>query len=142
VTYTNTKNGQTRSSALPHVVAQALRELGQGSPDERVMPHGERWCTSAINQALERAADKAGVRRLYTHSVGRHAFAARLLRQGKSLKFVQSAGGWETLEIVARHYGHLEQSDLRSAVQDSSADLERLMSGDAVVVPFKRKDVG
>lgn len=61
------------------------------------------------------------------HKLGRHAFATRLLRDGFSLKYVQEAGGWKTIEVVANTYGHLEQKEVTVAVHKvGNAFIERI----------------
>ncbi len=50
------------------------------------------------------------------HSLGRHAFATRLLRKGFSLQYVKDAGGWATIEMVSERYGHLEKKEVTVAV--------------------------
>lgn len=45
------------------------------------------------------------------HEIGRHAFATRMLRAGYSLQYVKDAGGWKSIEVLSRLYGHLERKD-------------------------------
>ncbi len=52
-----------------------------------------------------------------SHRIGRHAFPARLLRDGHSLKLVQEAGGWKAARMVSDHYGHLERSQISAAIK-------------------------
>jgi len=47
----------------------------------------------------------------------------RLLAEGKSLKFVQQAGGWASIQIVAETYGHLEQTHLEGALRETGDGL-------------------
>jgi integrase len=73
---------------------------------------------SNIARDLRAAAKKAGVRYFSTHPIGRHSFATRLLREGKSLKFVKDAGGWATIKMVADRYGHLEKREVDEEVNE------------------------
>jgi integrase len=127
-----TKNNTARRVVLPPVVLQALRlladEYGQKA-DERVFGYASRW---SVNQAIARACKRAGLPYLSSHKVGRHAFAARLLRQGHSIKLVQEAGGWKVARMVTDHYGHLEASQVDDALS---------RSGDVFQIADMRKEV-
>ena len=145
-----TKTGVPRKLPLAPVLMQALTRLAAdsgGHPNDRVFGYTARW---SVNQAIERACDRAnlaaGAIRLekvpgkterkrvilgslaveyYTsHRVGRHAFAARLLREGHSLKLVQEAGGWKVARMVTDHYGHMERSQIDDAVRQSGSGLK------------------
>lgn len=70
-----------------------------------------------ITRDLRKACARAGLDYYAPHTLGRHAFASRLLRMGYSLKFVQEAGRWESIRIVADTYGHLEQSHVTADVR-------------------------
>ena len=131
-----TKTGQARRVPLAPVLVQALEralvELVKemdGGP--RVFGYAARW---SVNQAIERVCRRAGLRVLSSHKVGRHAFAARLLAQGQSLKLVRDAGGWATIQVVSESYGHLEQQAIDEAVRSAGASLPAL--------PDRRKDKG
>lgn len=106
-----TKNGKPREVALAPIVIDALLALKRG--DGAVFGFAARW---SVNQALERACKRGGLPYFSSHKIGRHAFAARLLKAGHSTRLVQVAGGWSNIGIVAEHYGHLEQSDVDHAV--------------------------
>lgn len=139
---------------LVETLRRALVELVKdidGSP--RLFGYSSRW---SVNQAIERVCDRvneqAGCIRfevarrnakgravyrkvqlgtnvmpaLSSHKVGRHAFAARLLAQGQSLKLVQDAGGWATIQVVSESYGHLEQQAIDDAVRGAGASLPAL----------------
>jgi site-specific recombinase XerD len=66
-----------------------------------------------------------------SHKIGRHAFAARLLRQGKTLKEVQEAGGWskKSYRLLAEIYGQLEQSAVDASVRSADTNLARILDG-------------
>lgn len=50
------------------------------------------------------------------HEIGRHAFATRMLRAGYSLQYVKDAGGWKSIEVLSRIYGHLERKEWTTGV--------------------------
>lgn len=62
--------------------------------------------------ALTHACKKAGVPKFGFHAAGRHSFATRALKAGKSTKWVKEAGGWDSIRSLDR-YLHLEQSEVR-----------------------------
>ena len=64
-----------------------------------------------------------------SHKIGRHAFAARLLREGHSLRVVQDAGGWKVARMVTDHYGHLERSQVDAAVSSAGTNLAHVDIG-------------
>lgn len=39
-----------------------------------------------------------------------------MLRAGYSTEYVRSAGGWATIEMVSKRYGHLEKREVTTAV--------------------------
>jgi hypothetical protein len=51
---------------------------------------------------------EAKVRYHMAKDAGWHAFVTKNLEAGKSLKWVQDAGRWKTLKVVAEKYGHVE----------------------------------
>lgn len=87
-----------------------------GSP--RMVPLPEGWeypaggwgytSTQGVGAALRRAHKAAGLPYRDGHELGRHAFAARFLKAGGSLKALKEAGGWKKLAVVDGIYGHLE----------------------------------
>jgi integrase len=122
-----TKNGTSRVVDLAAPVATALHAIRPPTPERaaRVFGYAARW---SVNQAIERACARAGIPYLSSHSIGRHAFAARLLRQGHSLKLVQEAGGWKAARMVSDHYGHLERSQVSAAIKNSGTNLTQAPS--------------
>jgi integrase len=123
-----TKSGKSRRLSLAPVLVEALRRCLEETVAEidgtvRVFGYAQRY---SVNQAIERVCAKAGLPYLSSHQVGRHTFAARLLRQGNSLKLVQDAGGWATIQIVSEVYGHLEQQQVDEAVRAAGAGVPAL----------------
>lgn len=126
-----TKGGEPREVALAPAVIKALTAIaGERKADQAVFGYASRF---SARQAIERAirrhdrhAEKNGLEPLpplSAHQIGRHGFAARLLKQGHSLKVVQEAGGWASIAIVAQHYGHLERSAVDAAVTGAGTNL-------------------
>lgn len=123
-----TKTGGSRRLPLAPVLVDALRaaieDCAKTIGDEpRVFGYADRW---SVNQAIERVAKRAGIRPLSSHKVGRHAFAARLLAQGRSLQTVRGAGGWASIQIVSEVYGHLEEQAIDEAVRAAGASVPKL----------------
>ncbi len=125
-----TKNGKPREVALAPIVIDALLKLKRG--EGSVFGYAARW---SVNQAIERACRRAGLPYYSSHKIGRHSFAARLLRAGHSTRLVQVAGGWSTIGIVAEHYGHLEQTEVDRAVASVGTHLTHIdkASGENVI---------
>jgi integrase len=120
---TITKNGKPRKVALADAVLHALRRLAEDAPGAGpVFGYADRW--SARN-AIVRASRRAGVEYMSSHKLGRHAFAARLLRDGHSLPVVTAAGGWASSSMVSQVYGHLEQSHVDDAVRKAALALPK-----------------
>ena len=116
-----TKNGEARTVALANPVIRALADI-PGNKDETQRVFGFSNRHSAI-QAVRRHAESQGLEYIRPHRMGRHAFAARLLKAGHSLKLVQDAGGWKTIRMVAENYGHLEKQHVDDAVRGASTNL-------------------
>jgi integrase len=119
-----TKNGSPRKIVLAQLVYEALLPLRH--TEGKLFGIADRF---AFNKALELACKRAGMRVFTTHELGRHAFAARLLRQGQTLKGLQEAGGWSpaSLPMLARVYGHLEQKAVDGAIRAADTDLARAL---------------
>ena len=116
----HTKNGSLCDLAPPAMDAISFLRLPNCNPAERVFGYAYR---RSVNKAIERACLKAKAPYLSSHRIGRHAFAARLLREGHSLKLVQEAGGWKVARMVSDHYGHLERTQVSAAVKAAGTNL-------------------
>ena len=97
-----------KTKIVPEVVAAIANAGGSFGYHERNAPR----------KALQAACERAKVEYLTPHQVGRHTFASNLLEMGKSLKFVQDAGGWKSGRLVMDTYGHLEQSEVQSETNE------------------------
>lgn len=126
----HTKNGTTQMVSLPPPLVNVMRQVQTeftGDPvTGRFFGFASRF---TVNQAIERAAKRAGVPYLSSHKIGRHAFAARLLREGNSIRFVQEAGRWKTLRMVADHYGHMERSHIEAGLIESGTRFAQGLPG-------------
>jgi len=116
----DTKNGTARLVPLPPFVNEALCLIDR-KPDEPLFGYTQRF---ALNNMLKRACKRAGVDYLSPHKAGRHAFAARLLRDGNSLKALQEAGGWKSASVVSNTYAHLERAQVERAVRQVSTVID------------------
>lgn len=77
-----------------------------------------KWSASpALCHALRKVCEAAGVPYMKPHSIGRHSFAARLLRDGQSLQLVALAGRWKSIAVVAANYGHMEKSHVHEVMR-------------------------
>jgi integrase len=111
-TVARTKTGQPVVLAIPDYVRTLL-----GMPPKlgrKLFTYGDRH---NVYRDLRKSCKRAVVPYYGTHALGRHAFATRLLREGKSLKFVADAGGWASIKMPAQHYAHLEHSEVQDEVK-------------------------
>lgn len=118
VTIERTKTGVPVVAPLPGIVIDYLRRANTykytgNRANGRLFGYSR--LTSA-HVALKQACKRAKVRHYGFHAIGRHSFATRALKAGKSLKWVQQAGGWKSIKMVADHYAHLEHSDIHRDV--------------------------
>lgn len=170
-TLRKTKNGKSRRVSLAPILVDVLGRwlIDQKlfNLTDAVFGYSGRW---SVNQAIERVCDRVNltagaiawervktatgnprkirkvigplaIQYLSSHKVGRHAFAARLLTEGKSLRMVQEAGGWGSIQIVADSYGHLEQSHVDDALRETGNGLLTKM-GSHVPMLAKPGDAG
>jgi integrase len=131
-----TKGGKPRRVPLAAIVVEALLPLrGTTGP---LFGFSSRY---SLNQAIERACKRAKLPYMSSHKIGRHSFAARLLRQGKTLKEVQEAGGWskKSYRLLAEIYGHLEQSQIDAAVRSADTNLAQLMKPTEKIRKIQRR---
>jgi integrase len=115
----DTKAGVPVLVKLSEPVIEAIKAI----PDWRK----QRWLfgtrhRSNIARAISKAAKRAGLRTYGTHAIGRHSFSVRVLKAGKSLKFLMSAGRWASPKMPMVRYGHLEISEVGDAVNEIAAD--------------------
>jgi integrase len=104
-----TKNGEPRMVPLPE--GWEYPEGGWGYDT-----------TQGVGKALRRAHKAAGLPYRDGHELGRHAFAARFLKAGGSIKRLKEAGGWKKLAVVDERYGHLEITEVHDFMRKLSRD--------------------
>lgn len=132
----DSKTGVPFVVSLAEPVLEAIRAI----PDWQK----QKWLFGTCHRSnfardVNKACDAAGVRRFGSHAIGRHSFATRVLRAGKSLAFLKDAGRWATITMPAMRYGHLEQSEVQAAVKDLASQWrEEQQPGDVVSLSAKR----
>jgi integrase len=94
---------------------------GVGQPSKRLFGYASLQSASV---ALRRTCERAGVPYYSFLKVGRHSFATRGLKAGKSIKWLQIAGGWKSHKSLDR-YLHLEQSEVARDVEELGAEWSR-----------------
>ena len=109
----------SRSIALPPFVDEVLKQLPHGKPSASLFGYATRF---SLTRILRRACKRAKVDYFSPHKAGRHAFAARFLKDGNSLKALMEAGGWSSFSSVLR-YAHLEAKMVDKAVAGVSTPL-------------------
>lgn len=98
--------------------------------DPRMVPLPDGWeypaggwgyvTSQGVGKALRAAHKAAGLPYRDGHELGRHAFAARFLKAGGSIKRLKEAGGWKKLSVVDERYGHLEMTDVHDFMRGLS----------------------
>ena len=131
MTYTGLRTGEAlrvkREDCKDGYVTVGITKNGE----PRMVPAPSQWTfpaggfgfstTQGVGRALRRAHVAAQLPYRDGHELGRHAFAARWLGRGNSIKGLKEAGGWKKLAVVDQSYGHLEQT----AVHDVMRELSR-----------------
>lgn len=111
VVIARTKNGRPVKVTLPRLCVEYLRKA-----PERERLFGYETLQGA-HSTLKGICKRHKLKAFGFHSIGRRSFATRLLKQGRSIKHVQKAGGWESIDVLAKHYLHLEQSEVAADVE-------------------------
>ena len=108
-TFSETKNGQTRSVPLPPSVSEMLLSLAETATHVQVFV-GRRGPLKNPGPSFRRACNRAGIEDLRLHDL-RHTYASRLVREGVSLLKVARLLGHRSTRMTER-YAHLQPSDL------------------------------
>lgn len=130
MTYTGLRTGEALRIG-PQDIQDGYALAGRTKNGEpRMVPLPEGWqypeggwgynTTQGVGKALRRAHKAAGLPYRDGHELGRHAFAARFLKAGGSIKRLKEAGGWKKLSVVDDRYGHLEMTDVHDFMRELS----------------------
>ncbi len=130
MTYTGLRTGEALRVAETDI-QDGFALVGRtknGEPRMVPLPEGWEWpsggwgitTTQGVGKALRRAHKAAGLPYRDGHELGRHAFAARFLKAGGSIKRLKEAGGWKKLAVVDERYGHLEMTDVHDFMRELS----------------------
>jgi integrase len=126
-----TKTGVPVVCRLPSLCLDLLSDCdgyyarkGVGQPSKRLFGYASLQSASV---ALRRTCERAGVPYYSFHKCGRHSFATRGLKAGKSIKWLQIAGGWKSHKSLDR-YLHLEQSEVARDVEVMGQEWGKLLS--------------
>jgi integrase len=112
--------GQARVVLVEEVVKMLWDICGEAGTGAKVFPYST---PDSANQVLKKACASVGIPYYSSHKLGRHSFASRILKAGKTLKELQAAGRWETINVPAEIYGHLEQGHVDDVVRGSAGKL-------------------
>ncbi len=112
-----TKNGEPILIDLHTKVTEAFLAMKDWEKRNWLFKDGPS-SQSNVRKDIKKACAAAGQPYFSPHAFGRHAFATRMLRAGYSLEYVRKAGGWRTIEMVSRRYGHLAQSEVTRGVHE------------------------
>ena len=104
-----TKNGDSATVNLVPVLVDILRELP--TSNGHVFGYKDR---RNLYATLRRSCDRAGIKYLGTHQVGRHSFATALEREGWNSKAIADAGGWKSVRLVDETYIHTNDPAARA----------------------------
>jgi hypothetical protein len=109
---------------------EAKRFAVQCTGPRNIRPNSARPpCRQHVRIVRFGQSERVGLPVMTSHQIGRHAFAARLLRQRKTLKEVQEAGGWSvgSMPMLAATYAHLEMSAVEQAVLGADVALRGML---------------
>lgn len=113
------KTGQGQAVPVPPRLVKNLRRLVRENPTGPLFP-GVRVQLDG-NYAWEKDLAAAGIPKVTPEGAAlfhglRHSGTTALVRAGVSLEVVRKMGGWQSLEMLARHYSHLEPLEVRELV--------------------------
>jgi integrase len=130
MTYTGLRTGEALRVSADDVRGGYVHVAKTKNGRPRMVPVPDGWeyptggwglsSSQALGKALKRAHKAAGLPYMDAHQIGRHAFAARFLRAGGSIKALKQAGDWQKLAVVDEIYGHLEQSEVHQFMRELS----------------------
>lgn len=135
MTFTGLRTGEALR-VTPDDVRDGYIHIGKTKNDEpRMVPVPEGWecpaggwgytTSQGVGRALRAAHKAAGLPYRDGHELGRHAFAARWLRNGGGMKGLQVAGNWKKFSIPADIYGHLEINEVHEQMRKLSKGVKK-----------------
>lgn len=104
-----TKNGEAATVNLVPVLVDILKDLP--THNGHVFGYRDR---RNLYDTLRRSCERAGIKYLGTHQVGRHSFATALEREGWNSKAIADAGGWKSVRLVDETYIHTNDPAARA----------------------------
>ena len=104
-----TKNGEAATVNLVPVLVDILKDLP--THNGHVFGYRDR---RNLYDTLRRSCERAGIKYLGTHQVGRHSFATALEREGCNSKAIADAGGWKSARLVDETYIHTNDPAARA----------------------------
>jgi integrase len=132
MSYTGLRTGEALR-VMPGDIRDGFAMVGKTKNGEpRMVPLPEGWAypaggwgyttTQGVGGALRKAHKALGIPYRDGHELGRHAFAARFLKAGGSIKRLKEAGGWKKLAVVDERYGHMEITEVHDFMRGLSAN--------------------
>lgn len=77
------------------------------------------WYTDpkAVNKAMKRVAERAGIEPRTTHSAGRHSFGTNAMSLNVGIKDAMEAGGWKSAKLFMETYVHSQEGGRKVAAK-------------------------
>lgn len=113
------KTGQGQRVPIPQRLVAPLRKLAKERPD------GPLFRGIAVqlkgDYAFDKDLESAGIEKQTRDGVAvfhglRHSGTTAMILAGISLEIVRRMGGWKSLEMLAKHYAHVQPTDARAAI--------------------------
>lgn len=119
------KGGSDKIGALNKWLAQALKKLKKGNPDDYIFLSKRTGRPIAYPRAaVYRIAKSAGLKRRIGPHMFRHSIATHMLAAGKNLRTIQIMLGHEDIETT-QLYTHVVTDDIRNATKDMFDQMQR-----------------
>jgi integrase len=113
------KTGQGQRVPIPKRLVAPLRKLAKERPNGPLF-HGIAVQFKG-DYAFDKDLKKAKIPKKTTEGVAvfhglRHSGTTAMVVAGISLEVIRKMGGWKSLEMLARHYAHVQPTDARAAI--------------------------
>lgn len=143
----NAKGDKSRSVPMPARVKEMFLEMTPGLDNALVFPDRKGGVMKQIPSSFKRAVENLGLnkdisdpkKRFSFHGL-RHTNASWMVQAGVDLYRVQKHLGHSS-PVVTQRYGHLEDKDMKAAVQAMERRLEAMESG-GKVIPMRKSASG